>query len=213
MATPADLGERSLRRLGVIVVPLANRPVIGAVVSIASIATGALQELGVIASDETPDVLDQQVAEDKARAVHASLVGSSFVFWAESAIPQHVAEDYTKLTAGMLSTTFGKSADPKVIILLEERIKRFAVIAVAPEMATNAIMDVHRGLVATGFANWTSQDIPPAAEEPYVILACVALAPQFGVQFDPRLGVQAQQQLRRIIAIPTSGTAVMAEYF
>jgi hypothetical protein len=99
------------------------------------------------------------------------------------------------------------------VALLEARVRRVASLLFAPEMARNAVMDVHRGLVATGWADWSSQDIPDAACEPYVALACVALAPTFGVQFDPRQGAIAQQQLRRIVALPTSGMSVRVEYF
>lgn len=213
MTSVAQLGERALRRLGVVVVPAADRPPITATVPLATIATTALQELGVVASDETPAPADQALAEAKARSVHASLTANANIAWNETAIPQSVAEEYAKLTASMAASSFGRVADPKIVQLLEARVRSVAAVLYAPEMATNAVMDVHRGLVATGFADWSSQDLPPAAEEPYVVLACIALAPQFGLQFDARLGVVAQQQLRRIVALPTSGIPVMAEYF
>jgi len=213
MTTVAQLGERALRRLGVVVVPIADRPTITATVPVAIIATTALQELGVIAADEAPAPADQALAEVKVRSVHASLIANTGVSWNEAAIPAAVAEEYAKLTAAQAASSFGKAANPEVVALLEARVKRTTQVIYAPEMATNAIMDVHRGLVATGWADWSSQDIPPAADDPYVVMACIALAPQFGVQFDARLGVLAQQQLRRLIALPTSGNTVMAEYF
>lgn len=213
MTTVAALGERALRRLGIVVVPAANRPSITATVPVATLATTALQELGVVAADETPSPADQALAEAKVRIVHASLAANANAAWAEDRIPQSLAEEYTKLTASMLASSFGKAADPQVVALLEARVRRVASVLYAPEMATNAVMDVHRQLVAEGWADWTTQDLPPAAEEPYVILACIALAPQFGVQFDARLGIVAHQTLRRIIGIPTAGMPVMAEYF
>ena len=213
MATVAQLGERALRRLGIVVVPAANRPSIAGTVPVATIATNALQELGVVAADETPSPADQALAEAKVRLEHASLVANANVAWNEATIPQSVAEEYTKLTAAMLASSFGKAADPAIVQMLEGRVRRVAAQMFAPEMATNAVLDVHRGLVATGVADWSTQDLPAAAEEPYVVLACIALAPQFGVQFDPRLGVIAQQQLRRISAVPSGGIPVMAEYY
>jgi len=123
------------------------------------------------------------------------------------------AEEYAKLTAAMSASSFGKATDPQVVTLLEARVRRVASELYAPEMAQNAIMDVHRGLVAMGWADWTSADVPDAAGDPYVVLACITLAPTFGVQFDVRLGVKAHQDLRRIIALPTSGIPVRAEYF
>ena len=213
MATIAQLGERALRRLGIVVVPAANRPSITATVPVATLATTALQELGVVAADETPSPADQALAEAKVRLVHASLAANANASWAEDRIPQSVGEEYAKLTASMLASSFGKAADPQIVQLLEARVRRIAAVLFAPEMATNAVMDVHRQLVAEGWADWTTQDLPAAAEEPYVVLACIALAPQFGVQFDARLGIVAHQTLRRIIGIPTSGIPVMAEYF
>jgi len=213
MTTVSDLAERALRRLGVVVVPEADRPAITATVTINAIGTTALQELGVVASDETPAPTDQALAESKARTVHASLAATGAVAWSESAIPQSVIEDYAKLTAGQMASSFGKQADPQVMALLETRVRRASVVLYAPEMARNAVMDVHRGLVATGWADWTTQDIPDAACDPYVVMACVTLAPTFGVQFDPRQGIVAQQQLRRIVSLPTVGIAVRAEYF
>ena len=213
MTTVAQLGERALRRLGIVVVPAAYRPTITATVNVATLATTALQELGTIAADETPPAADQALAEAKVRLVHASLAANTVVNWDEATIPVSVAEEYAKLAASMMASTFGKAADPQVVALLEARVRRVAATIYAPEMAVNAVMDVHRGLVATGFADWTSADIPDAACDPYVVLACIALAPQFGVQFDARLGVVATQQLRRIVALPTSGIPVMAEYF
>jgi len=213
MATVDQLAERCLRRLGVVVVPAANRPSITATTTIASVATTALQELGVVASEETPSPSDQALAEAKARSVHASVVANTSANWSESAIPQSVAEEYAKLTAAMSASSFGKATDPQVVTLLEARVRRVASELYAPEMAQNAVMDVHRGLVAMGWADWTSQDVPDAAGDPYVVLACITLAPTFGVQFDVRLGVKAHQDLRRIIALPTSGIPVRAEYF
>lgn len=213
MTTVAQLGERALRRLGVVVVPLADRPTITATVPVVTIATTALQELGVIAADEAPAAADQALAEAKVRAVHASLIANTGVTWNEAAIPAAVAEEYAKLTAAQAASSFGKAANPEVVALLEARVKRTTQVIYAPEMATNAIMDVHRGLVATGRAEWTTQDIPPAVESSYVVLACIALAPQFGVQFDARLGIVAQQDINRIVGLPSSGMTVMAEYF
>ena len=47
MTTPAVLGERVLRRLGVEIVPVASRPALATVVSVTAIAERALQGLGV----------------------------------------------------------------------------------------------------------------------------------------------------------------------
>ena len=53
------IAQKALRRLGVRVVPLDDSPTLTEMVPFDVIATMALVELGVIASDETPSDTDQ----------------------------------------------------------------------------------------------------------------------------------------------------------
>lgn len=315
MATVAQIAERVLRRLGIVVVPAADRPALNTQVSTATIATNALIELGVIAtgapplsqavvvttdaiatlaltklgviaSDETPIASDMTLARDAVAAVHANLVAQGHVDWAATAItnavseeyaslvaihlapsfgktgdlqsaavyegriatvarliraqnlaltkvsevqaglisqglvnwdnigvPVAVAEAYTRLTALMLSSSFGKPADPKEVMLYEERVKRAARIARAPEDAEEAVMSVHDELVSRGMARWTVFDIWPGAEESYVVLAANRLARAFEMQADPRAGAMAEATLARIVSLDSSGERVRVEYF
>ena len=50
----ATIAERALRRLGVAIVPVADRPALNTRVAPEDIANGALIELGVIAVDKVP---------------------------------------------------------------------------------------------------------------------------------------------------------------
>jgi len=315
MATVAQIAERVLRRLGVVVVPAADRPALNTAVPPATIATNALIELGVIAtgapplsqavvvtvdaiatlaltklgviaSDETPLASDMTLARDAVSAVHANLVAQGHADWTATAItnavseeyaalvaihlapsfgktgdlqsaavyegriatvarliraqnlaltkvsevqaglisqglvgydntgvPTAVAEAYTRLTALMLSSSFGKQADPKEVMFYEERVKRAARIARAPEDAEEAVMSVHDSMVARGLARFSVFDIHPAAEMPYELLAANRLARLFEQPADPGAEMIATRQLAQIVQLDSSGERVRVEYF
>jgi hypothetical protein len=304
-----------LRRLGVAVVPVADRPALNTAVSPASIATNALIELGiiatgqvpltqatvvtsdaiatlalvklgVIAADETPSTSDMTLAQNAVAAVHANLVAqgnvdwtsdaitsavseeyaaltalhlaSSFgrpadpamlpvmeqriatvarliraqtlaltkvqevqaslasqanVSWDNTGIPTAVAEEYTRLTAMALASSFGKQVDPQMLAVWEARVRRMAQILEAPNSANDAVQAVHDALVARGLARWSVYDIAPAAELPYEMLAANRLAPLFDKQPDPNADLLASRTLAQIIALGSSGERTQAEYF
>jgi len=315
MATVAQIAERVLRRLGVAVVPVADRPALNTSASPSTIATNALVLLGVIAtdvvppsqavavtvdaiailalmkleviaSDETPLAADMTLARNAVAAVHANQVAQGHADWAATAIttavseeyaslvaihlapsfgkagdlqsaavyeariatvarihraqnlalakvsevqaglisqglvnygntgiPTAVAEAYTRLTALMLASSFGKEADPKLVMFYEERVKRAARIARAPEDAEEAVMSVHDSMVARGLARFSVFDIHPAAEMPYELLAANRLARLFEQPADPGAEVLATRQLAQIVQLDSSGERVRVEYF
>jgi len=212
-ASAATLGERALRRLGVAVVPVANRPALTVVIPVATIATRALTALAVIASDETPSTLDQALAVTKVNAVHDGLVAQGSVSWASTAIPQAVSEEYVLLTALHLAQSFGKAGDPASQPVLEARIRKVATILLAPRVAEQAAFSVHRDLASRGLVRWSVFDLPPAAENPYVMLAAYQLAPLFGEKPDRADVIEAERSIYRMIALPSSGERVRAEFF
>lgn len=209
----AMLGEYALRRLGVAIVAEAERPGLTVTVPATTIATNALVELGVIAADETPSAVDQALALARVNSAHDSLVAQSFVRWTVNAIPQAVAEEYTKLAAALASTSFGKASDLQIYTALEQRIRRVTMMLQAGDEATRAVLAVHRDLVARGMARWTSFDIPDAAEQPYTMLAAQLLAPSFGGQANPQESLVAMALLAKYIALELSGERVQAEYY
>jgi len=211
--TVSTIAERALRRLGVSVVPLDDSPVMTEMVPVATIATAALQELGVIAADETPSASDQALALDKVASVHAALDAQGLVWWPATVVPRAFVEEYTKLAAGQAASSFGKQADPQVMALLEARVRRGAMTISGHDVAVEAVMAVHSSLAARGLARWSSQDIPDAAAEPYELLAAYDLAPKFERPRDPADPVTATRLLAQIIALPTSWMVVRAEYF
>lgn len=211
--TVAAIAERALRRLGVAIVPVADRPMLTTQVPQATIATNALVELGVIASDETPSTADQALALEKVKAVQASLAAQAVVWWPDDAVPYAVSEEYTKLAGMMMASAFGKSVDPSLLAMLEGRVRKVALVLAAPDVAADAVMDIHRDLAARGLVRWTVWDIPDGVSGAYVSLAAGMLAPQFAERADPREMRAAEVAILRYIALPTSGEQVRAEYF
>jgi len=211
--TIATLGERALRRLGVAIVPVADRPALTVTIPAVTIATNALVELGVIASDETPSPADAALALAKVSAMHDALVAQGNVSWSLAAVPQALSEEYTKLSALVMSSSFGKPGDPAMLGLLEGRVRKFSLVANAPALATEAVQSVHDDLTARGLARWSAQDVPDYAADPYVFLAANQLAPLFDKPANPRDDQVAARALAQYIALPTSGERVAAEYF
>lgn len=209
----SELAERALRRLNVRVVPLDDSPTLTEMVPAATIATGALIELGVIASDETPSATDQALLVDKVASVHAALDAQATVWWTGSAVPRAFAEEYTKLAAAAAASSFGKAADPAIVLMLEGRVRKGAAVLASHDIAVEAVMAVHTGLVASGRARWTSQDIPDYAALAYELMAAAAMAPKFGQEANATELMLAARQMAIVTALPSSGERVMVEYF
>ena len=207
------IAQKALRRLGVRVVPLDDSPTLTETVSVATIATAALVELGVVASDETPIPSDQSLMVDKATSVHAALDAQGAVWWTSDAIPRAFVEEYTKLTAAMAGSSFGKAIDPAMVPLLEARVRKGAMVLSADSKAQEAVQAIHDDLVMRGLARWTSLDIPEPVGEAYEVLAADRLAPLFGGDTDPRDTQAAMIAIYRYIALPTSGETVSTAYF
>jgi hypothetical protein len=212
-ASVGTIAQQSLRRLGVRVVPLDDSPTLTEMVPASAIATAALVELGVIASDETPSATDQALMVDKVASVHASLDAQGVVWWSGDAIPRAFTEEYTKLTAAMSASSFGKSVDPAVVALLEGRVRKGAMVLSADDNAQQAVQAVHDDLVMRGIARWTTWDIPEAVGDAYAVLAADRLAPLFGMDTDAKDTALAMVSIYRFVALPTSGETVAAAYF
>ena len=202
-----------MRRLGVAVIPIADRPPLATMITPEVIATDALVELGVIAADEVPSASDQALALAKVGAVQDSLASQAIVWWDNSGVPSALREEYTKMAASQMASSFGKAADPAVYALFENRVRRMALVLSGTDHAQRAVQAVHDDLAARGRVRWTTFDIPVAAEMPYEILAANRLAPLFDKQGNPAEDMMAMRTLAQIIALPTSGERTRAEYF
>ena len=111
-----------------------------------TIATMALVELGVIASDETPSPTDQALMEDKVASGHAALDAQGVVWWQVGSVPRAFVEEYTKLTALAAATSFGKPAAPQEVVMLESRINKGAMVLSADDNAQQAVQAIHDDL-------------------------------------------------------------------
>jgi hypothetical protein len=208
------IAQMALRRLGVRIVPLDDSPTLTEMVSFDTVAIGALIELGVIASDETPIPSDQALMLDKVASVHAALDAQGVVWWPSGSVPRAFVEEYTKLTAAMAGSSFGKAIDPAIVALLEARVRKGAMVLSADDNAQQAVQAVHDDLVMRGIARWTSLDIPTALGDPYVVLTSANLDPLFGLQTTDANDVRdAMVAIYRYVALPSSGETVSVAYF
>lgn len=209
-----EIGERVLRRLGVAIIPLADRPTLTTMVPTTTIAIGALIELGVIASDEAPSTTDGNLALDKLRYIQESLASQALVWWSTLAgVPQALAEEYMRMTAISLASSFGKAGDLQTYAAMEARVKQMALILSAPDLATQAVLDVHAEMDVLGYVRWSSQDIPDAIAQAYVVKAATILAPAFGKPADAAAELMATRQFARYAALPSSDAQTPVEYF
>ena len=161
------IAQKALRRLGVRIVPLDDSPTLTEMVPFDTIATAALVELGVIASDETPIPTDQALMLDKVVSVHAALDAQGVVWWQAGSVPRAFVEDYSKLVAAQAASSFGKAVDPAIVAMLEGRIRKGVMVLSADDNAQQAVQAVHDDLVMRGIARWSSLDIPNALADPY----------------------------------------------
>jgi hypothetical protein len=208
------IAQQALRRLGVRIVPLDDSPTLTEMVSFDVIAIGALIELGVIASDETPIDADMTYMRDKVASVHAALDAQGIVWWPVGSVPRAFVEEYTKLTAATAGSSFGKAIDPAMVALHEARIRKGAMVLSSDDNAQQAVQAVHDDLVMRGIARWTSLDIPTALGDPYVVLTCANLDPLFGLQTTDANDVRdAMVAIYRYVALPSSGETVSVAYF
>jgi hypothetical protein len=182
-------------------------------VSFDTVAIGALIELGVIASDETPIPSDMDFMRDKVSSVHAALDAQGVVWWPVGSVPRAFTEEYTKLTAAMAGSSFGKAIDPAMVPLLEARVRKGAMVLSADSNAQQAVQAVHDDLVMRGIARWTSLDIPEPVGDAYAVLAADRLAPLFGGDTDPKDTALAMVSIYRFVALSSSGETVSVAYF
>lgn len=226
----ATIAERALRRLGVAVVPVADRPALNtrvapdaiatgalielgvvaadkvppsqaAIVPLDTIATLALTKLGVIASDETPATTDMTIAQAAVTAVHNSLVGQAIVSWTSAQITTAVSEEYAGLTAAHLASSFGKASDPAIVPMLEARIAAVSRVIRAQALALSKLAQVQASLVSQASVSWDNTGVPMAVAEEYTRLTAMALAASFGKQVDPQMLPLFEARVRRMAQV------------
>jgi len=202
IVTMQAIADAALQGVGVTVPAAHQPPAAGTPASTTDIAGSALIELGVVASDETPSASDLTVALEKAVDVHGALVGQGIASWAGTAIPVALIEEYTKLTALLLASSFGKTGDPAQWPMLEARVRKYSQVHESQGAVILArVASVHDSLVSAGVASWASTAIPQAAFDEYVALTTAQIAPVFGVAIDPATLPPIEARVKRISLI------------
>lgn len=156
----------------------------------------------------------QTLAEAEVTAAHQSLNSLGFVTWAISAIPEGASTHYATMAAARLAPAMGLPANDAGYASAVALVRQFVMSgATGQAIAEEKVRAVHYSLDARGVARWTLNDIPDYAEEPLVMMAAELLAPEVGQPPLPGLYVAGEREIRRLIAMPSSGTPVVAVYF
>ncbi len=239
MATVTELATRTLQRLGVLTIAVADRPSVTATRTVAQMATDALRAVGVnpaapLAADAGSvsaatlatmalrrlgvlDAIESAASQDQATAltvvenVHAHVVALGVANWANTAIPAYAVEPYLLMTVAMLGPEFGRPQDVPTFELGVAGLRR-AVLAGArgQAMAEQYVRESHARLVAAGVADWTDDATPLAQAADTVAMAALLLAPVMGREADARALEAAEARARRNVLAGPRGL-VMAE--
>jgi hypothetical protein len=156
----------------------------------------------------------QTRAETAVNAAHQTLNSMGFVTWATSAIPEGAAEHYAIMAAAQLAPVYGKPRDDTAYASAIAMVRRFAYSgATGQSIAEAKVRAAYGSLAARGLSRWTLASIPEEAEEPIVMMAAALLAPDIGEPAPPGIYQAGEAEIRRITALGTSRTGVVAEYY
>lgn len=156
----------------------------------------------------------QTLAEAEVTAAHQSLNSLGFVTWAISAIPEGASTHYATMAAARLAPAMGRPANDAGYASAVALVRQFAMAgATGQAIAEEKVRAAHYSLDARGMTRWTLADIPDYAEEPLVMMAAELLAPEVGQPPLPGLYLAGEREIRRVVAMPSSGTPVAAVYF
>lgn len=156
----------------------------------------------------------QTLAEAEVTAAHQTLNALGYVTWTLSAIPESAATHYATMAASRMAPAIGKPADDAGYASAVALMRQFAMAgATGQAMAEEKVRAAHASLDARGLTRWTLADIPDYAEEPLVMMAAELLAPEVGQSPLPGLYLAGEREIRRVVAMPSSGTPVQATYF
>ena len=225
MTTPAVLGERVLRRLGVEIVPVASRPTLTAVVSVTSIAAQALQALGVpvAAAARPPLSTVVPIATIAGRALQAlgvTVTDADRPALTTVVTMQAIADAALQAVGVTVPaalqppiTTTSSATDIGTNVLIE-----LGVIASDETPATSdlaVVVDkvgsVHAALVAQGIATWDAGAVPIGVTEEYIKLTALLSASSFGKTGDPALWAPLEKRVRTYSQVKQSqGAEILA---
>jgi hypothetical protein len=155
----------------------------------------------------------QDRALAKVEAVTSELTTSGIASWGSDAIPASMADAYAAAATALMGAEDGK-VDMAAAQASYQRIKLLAMNGPAGQaLAEQKVRAVHYDFQADGIVQWTLLNIPRFAEEPYVWLAAGMLAPEVGMNADPREALAARTMILRHASVPSDGRPVEAVYF
>ena len=188
--TIATLGERALRRLGVAVVPVADRPALTATVSVATLAGRALQALGVTVTDAAGrSTTIVTVIDIAAKALQTLGVTVA-------------AADRPVAAGGIPAATVAQDALVWLGVIAADETPSPADLA----HALARVNAIHEELVAQAVASWTAAAIPLAVSEEYTLLTALHLAASFGKTADPAQVAAMEARIRKAALIMQAQT-------
>lgn len=88
--------------------------------------------------------------------------------------------------------------------------------AAAPEdlsVAQQKVRAVHASIRKDDRVRWTINDLPEAAEEPYVMMAAFLAAPEFETAQDQNWWLWGEREITALVKTPSSGRTTRTEYF
>jgi len=185
-ATIAALAEQALRRIGVAVVTVADRPALTAIVPVADIAGRALQTLGVVVTAASRPAASALVTVTDIAAKALQTLG---VTVPASARP-------TAATVVAAATIATNALIALAVIASDETPS-----ATDQALAVAKVNAIHDELVDQGIASWLTTAIPQAVSEDYTLLAAMHLAQAFGKAADPAQQPVIEARVRRIALV------------
>lgn len=151
----------------------------------------------------------QTRAENEVTNAHQALNSLGLVTWTTSAIPAACASHYAVMAAAKMAPAYGKPGDDAAYAGAIALVRQFAMAgATGQAMAAEKVRAAHRSLEAKGLTRWTLADLPGFAEEPLVMVAAEMLAPEVGQPALPGMAAAGEREMRKLIALPSSGAPV-----
>ena len=156
----------------------------------------------------------QALAEQKVISTHEEATANGLTSWLVDAIPLSAVEPYVDATMQQLAPAFDRKPDPAAYDAAVKRVRMIAMGGAAGQaLAQQKVMAVHAQLDVEGAIRWTIYDVPDYAEEPYVLMAAVLLAPEWERPFDPKWATTGRSMIDRAVSLRSAGERQMVEYF
>ena len=209
MATPAQLGARALRKLGVAIVADADRPDAGPTYTASEVADRAVRDMGIFSGiDERPDALppvgQDEIAQRALRANGVNPVAVNSVLTTPVTNAEIASRALRRLgvNPAPLSPT-NSNAIYTFSQVSAAALRKLGVVASdeTPSALDQTVADVHSvavhdSLSALDYVTWDQNHIPSAVFEFYVVMVAQVMAPEFGKAGNMEAYAAAQEAIR-----------------